>query len=152
MDFFFAERIASRSPAGSRPRSSGRKSGLLWLVSVRFGSLGGAEDNAFNFQSIPPLSSLSLEAGNAAGPSVLRLGTLRTEVMPGFALPGFPGVGWGETVAQGGLRHRDSRWTGHRKAEAGRELPGGCGAQGRGPGSLIPGSAEGFVCVACCYF
>ena len=36
---------------------------------------------------------------------------------------------------------------GHHRAEAGRELPVGCGAQGCRPRSAIQGSAEGFVSV-----
>lgn len=88
------EGIGFRSPAWSLPRSADGALGLLGLVCVPFGTLGRREKDIFNFQSTPT-PSLSQPGGRKCCGS--RLGALRTRV---FALPGFPRIGWGDTVAQ----------------------------------------------------
>lgn len=71
--------------------------------------------------------------------------------MPGFALPGFPSQ-LGRTVWPSMVSALEIRGgPGHRRAEAGQELPGGCGAHGCRPRSAIQGSAD-FVSVARCSF
>lgn len=93
-DFLTVQGIGFRSPAWSPPRSADGALGLLGLVCVPFGTLGRREEDIFNFQSTPT-PSLSQPGGRKCCGS--RLGALSTRV---FALPGFPRIGWGDTVAQ----------------------------------------------------
>lgn len=81
-----------------------------------------------------------------------QIGYTEDGVMPSFAVPGFPRVGWADAAAQRvpALARLVIRggWMGQRRGEAGRELSGGCCAERRGPRSLIRGSAESFLGVA----